>query len=132
MSEENLNALRRIYDGWAAGNMWAEASVYDPHVVYVSQAAEPGPGPHHGLEALTNYMRGFFAQWQDWRIEASELREAGNTFMVRVRRVGIGMDSEVPVEDEAFHTWTFRGRKVVRLEIFAQEGAALETTGLSE
>jgi hypothetical protein len=41
--------------------MWAEAGVYDPHVVYISQAGEPNPGPHYGLEALTSYMRTFLA-----------------------------------------------------------------------
>jgi hypothetical protein len=77
-------------------------------------------------------MRGFLAQWQDWRIEAREFREAGDTFMVRVRRIGVGKGSEAPVEDQAFHLWTFRGHKVIRVEIFARESEALEAAGLEE
>jgi SnoaL-like domain len=129
---ENLETLRRIYDGSAAGNMWAEASAYDPHVVFLSQAGELNPGPHYGLEALTDYMRGFLAQWQEWRIEASEFREAGDTFFVRVHRTGIGKGSSVLVEDQAFHVWTFRAEKIIRVEVFAQESDALEAAGLSE
>ncbi len=132
MSQENLDTLRRIYDGSASGNMWAEASAYDPHVVYISQAGEPNPGPHYGLEALTNYMRGFLAHWQEWRIEASEFREAGDTFFVRVRGTGVGKGSSVPVEDQAFHVWTFRAGKIIRVEVFAQESDALEAAGLRE
>jgi ketosteroid isomerase-like protein len=132
MSNENLDALRRVYDGWAAGNAWAEASLYDPHVVHLSQANEPDQGPHYGLEALTKYMRGFLSGWKDWRIEAKEFREAGDTYVVRVRRVGLGKGSGMRVEDEGFHLWTFRGNKVVRIEVYAQECEALEAAGLRE
>ena len=129
MSRENLAALRRIYEGWAAGNMWAGASLYDPHVVYVSQAADLDPGPHYGLEAFTDFARRFLASWEDWRIEAEDYREAGDSFVVRVRRSAVGKGSHVQLEDHAFQVWTFRGGRVIRLEVFEQETEALEAVG---
>lgn len=70
MTRENLESLRRIYEGWAAGDLFAEASLYDP--------------------------------------------------------------SGVRVEDHAFQVWTFRGGKVIRLEIFEDEAVAFEAVGLRE
>lgn len=125
MSRENLEALRRIYEGWAAGNLFAEASLYDPYVVYISQAGDPDPGPHVGLEAFTEYARRFLTSWEDWRIEPEEYREEGDSVVVRVRRSGIGKSSGLRVEDHAFQVWTFRGGRVIRLEIFEEEAEAL-------
>lgn len=132
MSPENLDALRRAYEGWARGDLWAEASLYDPHVVYLSQAGDPDPGPHYGLEAFTDYARRFLGSWKDWRIEASEYREAGDSIVVRIRRFGVGSASHLPVEDQAFHVWTFRGPKAIRLEVFEREVQALEAVGLPD
>ena len=130
MAEANLEVLKRVYDGWAAGRFEAEASIYDPHLVYVSQASEPNPGPHYGLAAFTSYFQGFLEIWDDFRIEALAYREAGDSIVVRVRRTAVGKGSGLPVDDEAFHVWTFRGPSVIRLEVFEGEGEALDAVGL--
>jgi ketosteroid isomerase-like protein len=136
MSQEDVERLRRIYAAWAEGDFWAGASLYDPYVVYVSHGSKGGPdpdhGPHYGLEAMTAYMRRVLDSWESWRIAAIDFREAGDTVVVRARRTGVGKRSHVPVEDEAFHVWTFRGGKVIRMEVFADEAEALEAAGLSE
>jgi hypothetical protein len=38
----------------------------------------------------------------------------------------------VPVEDQAFHVWTLRGGKVIRLDVFDAEHEALEAVCLRE
>jgi ketosteroid isomerase-like protein len=129
---ENLKTVQRIYQEWAAGNARIDTSVYDPHFVYISQLAEPEPGPHFGLEAANEYYRRFLASWQDWRIEASEFREVGDSVIVRARRSGVGRGSRAAVGDEAFHVWTLRGGKIIRLDVFEREHEALEAVGLRE
>jgi ketosteroid isomerase-like protein len=109
--------------------------VYDPFLVYIGQrgdSPDPDPGPHYGLEAVNNYMRRFLDSWDNWRIAASDFRDAGDTVVVRARRSGVGKTSRAPVEDEAFHVWTFRGGKIIRLEVFVEERRALEAAGLRE
>ena len=130
MSQENLDALQRLYQGWAAGDVYAEPSLYDPHVVGVFP--DPIPGPQYGLEALSNYMGRFLESWDNWRIEATGYREAGDSFVVQVHRSGVGKGSGMAVDDHAFHVWTFRGGRVIRIEAFEREAAALEAAGLSE
>jgi ketosteroid isomerase-like protein len=121
-----------MYEGWAAGDMSAGALLFDPYVVYVPQANDTDPGPHYGLEAANAYMRRFLVDWEDWRIEATDFREAGDTVLVHVLRSGIGKGSGAPVEDRAVHVWTFQGGRVIRLQVFQEEAEALEAAGLKE
>jgi ketosteroid isomerase-like protein len=117
MSQENLHALRRLYQGWAAGDVGAEATIWDPYVVYVSQAADSDPGPHYGLEAMTAYYMRFLESWGDWRLEALDYGEAGDSFVVKIHRSATGKRSGVPVDDHAFHVCTFRAGRLIRLEV---------------
>lgn len=133
MSRENVETLRRCYEHWGEGD-WSEPPIplYDAHVVYISQENEPEPGPHYGLDAFSDYFRRFLASWDDLRIEASEFREQGDSVVVRVYRSAVGRESGLPIGDEAFHVWTFRGGRVIRMEVFIEEAEALEVVGLSE
>ena len=64
-------------------------------------------------------------------MEATEYREAGDSFVVSVRRFARGSGSGVEVADEAFHVWTFRGHRAIRIDVFDREAEALEAAGLS-
>ncbi len=71
MSQENLDALRRLYAGSAAGE-WSDVSIFDPYVVGV--LPDPTPRAHFGLDALGEYMRRFLDSWDDMRMEATSYR----------------------------------------------------------
>ncbi len=129
MSQENLDALKRLYERWGAGD-WADASVFDTHAVGVFP--DLSPRGIYGLEALSEYMRRFLESWDDLRMEATDYRAAGDSFVVQVRRIAAGKRSGVPLEDRTFHVWTFRGGVVIRVEVFDRESDALEAVGLRE
>jgi ketosteroid isomerase-like protein len=129
MSQENLDTLKGLYKRWAAGD-WSDNSIFDLHAVAIFP--DPTPRPHYGLNELAEYMRRFLESWDDLRMEATDYREAGDSFVVRVRRSATGSGSGVPLEDYAFHVWTFRGRRAIRMEGFEEESKALEAAGLSE
>ena len=132
MSQENVDAVRTVYRAWGEGDPRGNPAVYDPHLVYVSEPDDPERGPHYGLEAANAYYRRFLDAWDDWRIEATEYREAGDSIVVRARRTGTGKSSRIPMEDESFHVWTFRGAKAIRIEVFQTEAEALEAVGLRD
>ena len=132
MSQENLEVVRSIYREWEAGNARVDTSVYDPFFVLVSQPTDPDRGPHYGLEMANEYYRRFLSSWGAWRIEADEYRQAGDSVVVKTRRFGTGRSSGAALDDEAFHVWTLRGGKVIRLDVFGEESEALEAVGLSE
>jgi ketosteroid isomerase-like protein len=107
-----------------------EESLFDPYMVGVYP--DPEPIPQYGLEAVREYMRQFGHTFDDMRFEATRFRAANGTVVVDVRRFGIGRQSGVTLEDKVFHVCTFRGGRIIRIDVFDREGQALEAAGLSE
>jgi ketosteroid isomerase-like protein len=130
MSEQNVEALKRVYAGWGRGDFSVEESLFDPYMVGVYP--DPEPIPQYGLEAVREYMRQFGRTFDDMRFEATRFRAASGTVVVDVRRFGIGRQSGVTLEDKVFHVCTFRGGRIIRIDVFDREGQALEAAGLSE
>jgi ketosteroid isomerase-like protein len=128
MSAENRAALQALYDRWSAGD-WSATDLFDEYAVGVFP--DPSPRPIYGLDALGTYWRGFLPDWHDFRIEATRYREADNTIVAWVRRSGKGATSGAAVEDHALHVWTFRGGKVVRMDVYTSEDEALAAAGLA-
>jgi ketosteroid isomerase-like protein len=129
MSEENLAALKRLYERLAAGDLQAGADLFDRCFVFISDPGDLEGQVHYGLDAFTAYMRRFRDIWEDMRFEAMDYREVENTFLVRVRRTGIGRQGGVPLDEEVFNLWTFQGAKAIRLEVLREEGEALKAAG---
>ena len=129
MSQENVEALERLYEQWKAGN-FSDASLFDPYAVAL--LPDPTPRPHYGLGSIGEYMRRFLEGWDDLRMEAESYRDADNTVLVDVRRTARGRNSGAAIDDRVIHLWTFRGPKVIRLEVFEEKSEALEAAGLSE
>ena len=129
MSTDHLAALKVLYERWSAGD-WSPTDLFDEHAV--GFFPDPSPRPIYGLDALREYWRRFLPDWNDFRIEATHFREAENTIIAWVRRSGTGAASGAPVEDHALHVWTFRGAKVVRMDVYADEAEALAAAGLTD
>jgi ketosteroid isomerase-like protein len=131
MSEKTLIRLKDQYERWAAGD-WTDSSssIFDDYAVGVFP--DPTPQAQYGRGALATYMRSFLESWDGMRMEGTEFREVGDSFVVRVRLVALGRQSGVKIDNELFHLWTFRGPRAVRMEVFFQEREALEAVGLSE
>jgi ketosteroid isomerase-like protein len=131
-SAGNLEAVKRLYTNLARGDLRTDADLFDPHLVFISDAGDPEGQVHYGREAFRSYMRRFSEIWEDMRFEAKDYRAEGNCVVVKLRRSAVGKRGRVPLEDEVFNVWTFRDRKAIRLEVFRQEAEALEAAGLPE
>jgi hypothetical protein len=67
MSQENLTALKRLYERLAAGDLQAGADLFDRYFVFISDPGDPEGQVHYGLDAFTAYMRRFREVWGDMR-----------------------------------------------------------------
>src|SRR4051812_152080 len=130
MSEENVAALRAVYDEWGRGNFTAGLDLYDPRVLLVTRQDLPDADLFVGVEAMTAYMREFLEPVAALTFTAEEFIDAEGSVIVATRQQGMGKTSGVPFEDRSFVVWTFRGRAVVRLEFFSKRSDALEAVGL--
>jgi ketosteroid isomerase-like protein len=132
ISQENLEALRAVYERWSEGDFRSSVDVFDPLVLFVMRPEFPDAGTYLGTERLAEYTRGFLEPWVRITIEAEEITDVGDSVIVAVRQRGVGAESGAGTELRYFHLWTFRGRKVIRLESIRERRQALEATGLGE
>jgi ketosteroid isomerase-like protein len=139
MSRENVEVIRALYERFGEGDFRASADLLDPHVVLVL-GPEFAPyllvsteaGALYGTEAVAAYTRSLLEDVTDFTMKAEEVTAAGDTVLVRVCQQAVGKASGVPVEVQYFTLWSFRGRKVIRIESFGERAEALEAAGLRE
>jgi ketosteroid isomerase-like protein len=131
MSEENVEVVRRIYEGWAKGDFRTGVELYDPHILLVQGPGFPEIGAYVGPKGVREYMKTFLEAWENVTIEARELIESGDSVAAEViqRAVGKGSGAE-PTDFIYFQVWTFRGPRVIRLETIRDRESALEAIGL--
>jgi ketosteroid isomerase-like protein len=132
MSEENLEVVRAIYSRFNEGDFRASVDLLDPHIVFLMMRDAPWAEAYVGVEAVAAAMRGLFETWADFTLKAEELIPAGDSVLVSVRQQGVARISGVPTDEHYFTVWSFRGRKVIRIENFRERAQALEAAGLRE
>ena len=130
MSQENVEALRRVYAEWARGRFRASSELFDPWVVLVLRSEFPDAGAYLGPEGIRGYMRRFLEDWDDAVIEGEEFIEVGDSVVVGVHQRAVGKKSGIPVDMRYFQVWTFRGGAVIRIESVKERQEALEAAGM--
>jgi ketosteroid isomerase-like protein len=130
MSRENVEALRGVYTQLAQGNLRAGAELFAPDISY-----EPLSVVGHeatGLGEVQDVMREFVAQWKDFRVEAREFEDLGDTILVTEHQSGTGRASGVEIDQIDYAAWTFRDGLVTRVRWRMDPDDALDTAELSE
>ena len=132
MSEARIEAVREIYEEWRKGDFRGGVDLYDPLALLVQGAGFPEAGAYLGLERIGEYMQTFLEAWERVTIEAEDLVSAGDSVVAAVVQRGVGRGSGAPAEFRYFQVWTFRGDKVVRLDVLRDRVAAVEAAGLEQ
>ena len=132
MSQENVEIVRRIYDEWATGRFRAGIDYFDEHDVFVVRPDFPEWGVFTGPDGVRDFMQRFLEQWERLTIEAKRIESVGDTVLAHVVQRAKGRASGIEGDLFYFMLFTFRGKKIVRLENLRDEGEALEAAGLLE
>lgn len=130
MSQENVERLRGVYAEWAKGNFRGGGELFA-----VDATFEPRTPDQRAIlrgDAFAEHLRDFLAQWSEFRIEAVQLAEFGDTILVTERQHARGKSSGVETEATFYAAWTFRDGLVVRVYWDASLAATLKAAGLSE
>jgi ketosteroid isomerase-like protein len=133
MSEENVEIVRRIHDAWGVGDLSVGGDDLDPEVTFIVRPPFPEPATLVGPKAISQYMHGFLKQFKarSHTLEATRLRASGDTVLVDVRQHAEGRTSGLEGDLDFFVLYTFRGKKIVRIESILDPAEALEAAGLS-
>lgn len=132
MSHENVEAARGVYERWSNGDFQAGVDLFDPLALFVLRAGFPEAGTYLGVEKIAQYTREFLEPWSSMVIEVEDTIDAGDSVVAAVCQRGTGRTSGAATEFRYYQVWSFRGRKVIRLENFRKRSEALEAVGLSD
>jgi uncharacterized protein len=130
MSKENVEIARRGYALFAAGDLEGVAALFSTEAELAGAgglgvagtAADTRYGPEGFIRATEDVLEAF----EDYRVEAEEFIEAGESVVVPVRISGRGRASGAALETRLAHLWVLRDGKVIRGEVYRTTEEALE------
>ena len=132
MSQENVEVIRRMYDGLVA-RPGALQELLDPDYEMDLTDVDADVGLVRGYEAADEVLRPYWETFVDFRYEIEEVIHADERQVVTAVREGGHMrDSDSEVWDRVFNVWTLRDGRVVRVSGHLEKSQALEAAGLSE
>jgi ketosteroid isomerase-like protein len=130
MSEENVDIVRRSFAAFEDGDLdRLRDLVTDDLIVY---RAEPDGATSNGLDGFLQLTAEWTEGFTNWTPLPQEFTDAGQRVLVRVRQSARGEASGVPVADDFWFVFEFRGSRIARMSIYAHEAEALEAAGLEE
>ena len=132
MSQEHVEIVREMLEGWANGDFRVGTDRLDRNVVFIASPDFPEFGVFVGPEEIRQFMNRFLEQWERLTIEAKHLEAVGDTVLAHVVQHQKGRASGLQGDVSTFMLVTFRGRKIVRIEHVLHRSEALEAVGLSE
>src|SRR2546421_6896260 len=131
---ENLNVVRSIYADWERGD-FSSADWAHPAIQFV-MVGGPDPGTWTGDEGMATGWFRFLEAWDDFHVEADQLRELDPTrVLALIRRSGRGRASRLAVEQmqslaaDVFHVLD---GKVMQLVHYWDREQALAALGRTE
>jgi ketosteroid isomerase-like protein len=126
---ENLDLVRSIYSKWERGEC-GSAEWAHPAIEYVVPDG-PEPGSWTGIAAMADAFRDQLRAWEDYRVEAGDLRELdGERVLALVRFRAGGKTSAVEVDQEGGEIFHVRDSRVTRLVSYWDRHNALADLGL--
>ena len=129
MSQQNVEAVRAIYEYWGRGDFRATADKVAPDFEWKQVHGVVEPGSHVGADA-SRALRSIFEVYADFRIEAEEYVDAGDTIVVVARAHGTARGSGMHMEQRSAQAWTVRDGKPVRIEQYRSREEALTAVGV--
>jgi ketosteroid isomerase-like protein len=130
MSQENVELVRR---GIASVEAFWELLAEDVVWEMSSDFRLPDlPQRVVGREDVVDGSRRYWGTWEEYRLDADELIDAGASVIVVVRERGRGRGSGIPFDRHWAQVWTFSQGKIVRWELYPDRAAAVEAVGLRE
>jgi ketosteroid isomerase-like protein len=131
MSQENVEIVRRIDDGWSRGDFSVGTNLMTSDFEWHQHAEAVEPGSHRGA-AIGGAITKIFEVYEDFRVGPEEYIDAGDQVVVTARVQATGKGSGVELDVRYSFVWTVRGGKLAELAVFLDRSRALEAAGLRE
>ena len=124
MSQQNVELVRSVYDGWSRGD-FSQTDAFHPEIEF-----EMVDWPHQtrvrGIEAMRDTWRATLSAWEGFRAIPTEYIDCGRNVLVLNHIEGSGKESGADVSADTATLWTVEEGKVVRLALYWDIAAARE------
>jgi ketosteroid isomerase-like protein len=131
MSQDDVELVRHIYEGWARGDFLWKVDAFHPQVEF-ELPDWPDPAHTRGLEAMWQAWRAVLGSFDDFRTEPVEVIDTGQQIVVLNHIRARGKGSGAAVSADSATVWTVDAGKVVRLAVYWDAAKALEAAGLRQ
>jgi ketosteroid isomerase-like protein len=138
MSQENVEIVRTLLDGFAHRQHERAFELYDPEIEWDASRMVVGlpdaAGVYHGHEGVRAYWRNWLSAWSDLDFELQDVLDAGDEVVALIRNQRQwGRHSGIVTEVQPYGlVFTIRDGKVVRWRAYPDQDSALEAAGLRE
>ena len=116
MSKENVEVVRRVYEGWSVGD-FSQTELFDPDIEF-EMIDWPHPAKSRGIEAMSETWLATLSAWEDFRAKPDEVIDHGDNVLVLNSISGRGRGSGADVSALTATVWTVEGGRVVRLALY--------------
>jgi ketosteroid isomerase-like protein len=128
VSEDNVELVKATYAAYQRGDLDAVIASLHPDVLAV---AHPIGEEYEGREGFLRFIANWTDQFEDFQQIPEDFIDAGDLVLVRVLQKARGKGSGVPVEAHFWIVHLLDHGKSRRVDLFDDEGRALEAAGLS-
>ena len=132
MSEENVNAVRGMYEAFGRGDIPAVIAALDPRVEWweAENFIYADGNPYVGPQAV---LEGVFArigdEWEGFEVSPEEVLDAGETVVGRGYYSGTYKRNGERVRAQFAHLFTFRDGKVVKFQQYTDTAQFRQAVG---
>jgi ketosteroid isomerase-like protein len=132
MSRENVEIIRKVYEGWNRGDAESSFELFDRDIEWVLPEGGLNSGTFRGHDAVRQLLEGYLDAFEFLRAEPEQLFDAGDRVVAFIRTSIKGKGSGAEAAVRPAHLWTLREGQVVRMQVFpaAERMKALEAAGL--
>jgi ketosteroid isomerase-like protein len=132
MSEEHIEIVRGVYDGWFCGDVTSALQFLDPEIVWEAIADAPDAGTYRGHAGCRRYMEDWLDDFDMLSMDFEEVIDAEDRLVIsqcgRTKGKGSGIETELHYAV----AYRLRSGKVVEVKEFRTKREALEAAGLHE
>jgi ketosteroid isomerase-like protein len=124
--EDNVEVVRRGFMA-AMEEDWPTAlDTLDP-AAEIHDFDIPDAGVYRGHDGFFAWLEGWGAGWESWRADDPEFRAVGDDAVIALFRIAArGGHSGLELERDDAIVYRLRGGKIVRMEYFNDQAAAME------
>jgi ketosteroid isomerase-like protein len=132
MSEENVEALRAVYEAINRGDWDGAFRDMHPDFELTTPPQSPNPGTYRGREECQEFLQDGLAAFEASTVEPEEFFESGNRMVAVVNTRVRPKGSSAEIQNRNGHLWAIRDDKFLSLRFFPNPEDALEAAGLRE